>query len=75
MNRKQQLIKEIEKAPEYLIEEVLDFLLFIKNKNQNQEKENNIEQQLQEMAEDPNIKAEIVNIEREFSITEMDGLN
>lgn len=75
MNRKQQLIKEIEKAPDDLIKEVLDFLLFIKNKNQEQENNTCIELQLQKMAEDPEVQAEIANIDREFLRTEMDGLN
>ena len=75
VNRKQQLIQEIEKASDDLIKEVLDFLLSIKNKQQKQENKTDIEQQLQEMAKDPNIKAEIANINREFLTTEMDGLN
>lgn len=32
MNEKQRLIKEIEQAPDFLIKEVLDFLLLTKNK-------------------------------------------
>ena len=32
MNEKQRLIKEIEQAPDFLVKEVLDFLLLNKNK-------------------------------------------
>jgi hypothetical protein len=32
MNEKEQLIKEIEQAPDFLVKEVLDFLLFIKSR-------------------------------------------
>ena len=32
MNEKQRLIKKIEKAPHFLVKEVLDFLLLTKNK-------------------------------------------
>ena len=76
MNDKQRLIEEIEQAPDFLIAEVLNFLLFTKNKARESERVKNInwETQLTEMAEDKEIKAEIRDIEREFSITEMDGL-
>ena len=33
MNDKQRLIKEIEQAPDFLVKEVLDFLLLNKNKS------------------------------------------
>jgi len=33
-----------------------------------------IKQQLEEMAKDPDIQREIADIDREFAITEMDGL-
>jgi hypothetical protein len=72
MNEKEQLLKEIEQAPDYLIEEVLNFLLLIKN---NSKKQASLEKQLQAMAEDPEIQIEITNIEREFLISEMDGLS
>ncbi len=32
MNEKEQVIKEIEQAPDFLVKEVLDFLLFIKSR-------------------------------------------
>jgi hypothetical protein len=72
MNEKEQLLKEIEQAPDHLIEEVLNFLLLTKN---NSKKQASLEKQLQAMAEDPEIQTEITNIEREFLISEMDGLN
>jgi hypothetical protein len=75
MNEKEQLLKEIEQAPDYLIEEVLNFLLLTKNNSKKQANQADLEKQLRAMAEDPEIQTEITNIEREFLITEMDGLN
>jgi hypothetical protein len=75
MNEKEQLLKEIEQAPDYLIEEVLNFLLLTKNNSKKQANQASLEKQLQAMAEDPEIQTEITNIEREFLITEIDGLN
>ena len=77
MNDKQRLIKEIEQAPDFLVKEVLDFLLFTKNRVREieQTKDTDWEKQLQEMALDQEIQTEIKNIDQEFSITEMDGLN
>lgn len=75
MKEKEQLLKEIEQAPDYLIKEVLNFLLLTKNKNKQQDNKASLEHQLQAMAEDPEIQTEIANIEREFLIAEMDGLN
>ena len=75
MNTREQLFKEIEQAPDYLINEVLDFLLLIKNKERKKDNNTNLERQLQAMAEDPEIQTEIADINREFLITEMDGLN
>ena len=76
MNEKQRLIKEIEQAPDFLIKEVLDFLLLTKNRTKKNErvKDTNWETQLKEMTEDEEIQAEIKDINREFSVTEMDGL-
>lgn len=76
MNEKKQLIEEIEQAPELLIKEVLNFLLFTKNRVQeiDQSQNANWETQLEEMAQDREIQAEIRDIERDFSTTEMDGL-
>ncbi len=37
MKEKKQLLKEIEQAPDYLIKEVLNFLLLTKNKNNKQD--------------------------------------
>ena len=75
-NYKKQLIQEIEKAPDYLVEEVLNFLLFTKNKKQSflQSDNETLEMQLVEMAEDLEIQAEINVINEEFLVTEMDGL-
>ncbi|NJL52562.1 MAG: hypothetical protein HC930_10700 [Hydrococcus sp. SU_1_0] len=75
MKEKEQLLKEIEQAPDYLIEEVLNFLLLTKNNSKKQTNQASLEKQLQAMAEDPEIQTEITNIEREFLITEIDGLN
>jgi hypothetical protein len=75
MKEKEQLLKEIEQAPDYLIKEVLNFLLLTKNNSKKQANQASLEKQLQAMAEDPEIQTEIKNIEREFLITEMDGLN
>ena len=75
-NYKKQLIQEIEKAPDYLVEEVLNFLLFTKNRKQSflQLDNETLEMQLVEMAEDLEIQAEINVINEEFLVTEMDGL-
>ena len=77
MNDKQRLIKEIEQAPDFLVKEVLDFLLFTKNRVREieQTKDTDWEKQLQEMALDQEIQTEIKNIDQEFSIAEMDSLN
>lgn len=75
MKEKEQLLKEIEQAPDYLIKEVLNFLLLTKNKNNKQDNQVSLEKQLEAMAEDPEIQIEITNINQEFLITEMDGLN
>ncbi|PSB08513.1 hypothetical protein C7B62_16560 [Pleurocapsa sp. CCALA 161] len=75
MKEKKQLLKEIEQAPDYLIKEVLNFLLLTKNKSKKQDNQASLEKQLQAMAEDPEIQIEITNINQEFLITEMDGLN
>ena len=74
MNDKQRLIEEIEQAPDFLISEVLDFLLSTKNKVKESKQTKNVdwEIQLQQMANDQEIQAEIKYIDREFSITEMD---
>ena len=74
MNDKQRLIEEIEQAPDFLISEVLDFLLSTKNKVKESKQTKNVdwEMQLQQMANDQEIQAEIKYIDREFSITEMD---
>ncbi len=64
MNEKEQLIKEIEQAPDLLVKEVLNFLLFTKNRARKNETPKNLdwEMQLQEMAQDREIQAEIKNI-------------
>jgi hypothetical protein len=75
MKEKEQLLKEIEQTPDHLVKEVLNFLLLTKNNSKKQANQASLEKQLQAMAEDPEIQTEITNIEREFLITEMDGLN
>ena len=76
MNDKQRLIEKIEQAPDFLIAEVLDFLLSTKNKARESKQKKNAdwEIQLQQMANDQEIQAEIKNVNRDFSVTEMDGL-
>ena len=76
MNEKEQLIKEIEQAPDFLVKEVLNFLLFTKNKTKylKPTRDRNLETQLREMAEDLEVQAEIKAINQEFLVTEMDGL-
>ena len=75
-NHKKQLIQEIEKAPDHLVEEVLNFLLFTKNRKQSllQPDNETLEMQLVEMAGDLEIQTEINVINEEFLVTEMDGL-
>ena len=76
MNNKEQLIKEIEEAPDSLVEEVLNFLLFTKNRKQHLKEDNHSDfaKKLKEMSEDPEIKAEMKAMNEEFLVTEMDGL-
>jgi hypothetical protein len=76
MNRRKQLIKEIEEAPDSLVEEVLDFLLFTKSRKKDTDQISNrdLGKQLREMAEDPEVQVEINAINEEFLVTEMDGL-
>ncbi len=78
MTVKEQLIQEIEQAPDSLVEEVLNFLLFHKNKHNPETSEKialeSIEEQLQRMANDPDIQAELAMINEEFKSTDMDGL-
>ena len=64
MNDRQRLIEEIEQAPNFLIAEVLDFLLHTKNKIKKSKRTKNAdwEMQLQQMANDREIQAEIKNI-------------
>ena len=66
MNDKQRLIQEIEQALDFLIKEVLDFLLLTKNKvrESKQTKNADWEMLLQQMANDKEIQAEIKNIDR-----------
>ena len=75
MNEKEQLIREIEPAPDLLVKEVLNFLLFTKSRAKELEQSKDIdgEMQLKEMAQDREIQAEISDINQEFSIAEMDG--
>ena len=76
MNEKEQLIKEIEQAPDFLVKEVLDFLLFTKSRTKYLEPNStrDLETQLRAMAEDREVQAEITTINQEFLVTEMDGL-
>lgn len=76
MNEKEQLIKEIEQAPDFLVKEVLDFLLFTKSRAKYSKLDFNgdLATQLRKMAEDREIKAEMNAINQDFLSTEMDGL-
>jgi hypothetical protein len=78
MSEREQLIKEIEQAPEALVEEVLSFLLFIKHRqnaiNISSQSIKAMKIQLQEMSQDPEILLELNAINEEFMLTEMDGL-
>ncbi|MDJ0582659.1 DUF2281 domain-containing protein [Crocosphaera sp.] len=78
MTVKEQLIQEIEKAPDSLVEEVLNFLLCHKSKHKPEPSDkialDSIEEQLQRMANDPDIQAELAMINEEFKSTDMDGL-
>ena len=76
MNEKEQLIKEIKQAPDFLVKEVLNFLLFTKNRTKylKPNSDRDLETQLREMAEDLEVQAEIKAINQEFLVTEMDGL-
>jgi hypothetical protein len=76
MNNKEQLIQELEQASDYLVEEVLNFLLFTKNRKQSLSLQDskNMEMQLKEMADDLEIQAENKVVNEEFLTTEMDGL-
>ena len=67
MNQKQQLIREIEQASAEQVAEVLKFLLTLKQNSQKNGSEADTEQ-LREMSEDPQIRAEIADINREFPI-------
>ena len=76
MNEKEQLIKEIEQAPDFLVKEVLDFLLFTKSRTKylDPNSTRDLETQLRAMAEDREVQAEITAINQEFLVAEMDGL-
>ncbi len=61
-----------------MVEEVLQFLLSHKSKHNPETSEKialeSIEEQLQSMANDPDIQAELAMINEEFKSTDMDGL-
>ncbi|MDJ0731675.1 MAG: DUF2281 domain-containing protein [Crocosphaera sp.] len=73
MTLKEQLMQEIEKAPDSLVEEVLNFLLCHKSKHNPETSEtialDSVEEQLQAMANDPDIQAELAVINEEFRTT------
>ena len=54
MNEKEQLIREIEQAPDFLVKEVLDFLLFTKIRTKDIK------------SNDAEVQAEITESDREF---------
>ncbi len=58
----------------WLVERIIHNLRYLKNNNNVQVKPQNFEQQLSLMAKDPAIEIELQQIEREFAMTEMDGL-
>ena len=71
MKNKEQLIKEIEQAPDSLVEEVLNFLLFTKSRKKyfQQQRNLDLEEKLKEMSENPEMQAEMKAINEEFLIT------
>ena len=76
MNEKEQLIKEIEQASDFLVKEVLNFLILAKDRTKYLKDSSycHLETELREMAEDPEVQMEIKAINQEFLVTEMDGL-
>ncbi len=76
MNEKEQLIREIEQAPDFLVKEVLDFLLFTKSRTKHLKsnsdlgeaealRDRDLETELKAMAEDREVQEEITAINRE----------
>lgn len=75
MTARDQLLREIEQAPNPLVEEVLNFLLFVKSRRESEMANSSNSDQLKAMASDPDIQNEIKAIEQEFALTERDGLS
>ncbi|MBD2015996.1 hypothetical protein H6F96_18735 [Microcoleus sp. FACHB-53] len=59
----------------WLVERIIHNLRFTPTSNNLSNKPHNFEEQLSQMANDPAIQEELKAIEREFAITEMDGLS
>lgn len=59
----------------WLVERIIHNLRFTRTSNNLSNKPHNFEEQLSQMANDPAIQEELQAIEREFAITEMDGLS
>lgn len=59
----------------WLVERIIHNLRFTRTSNNLSNKPHNFEEQLSQMANDPAIQEELKAIEREFAITEMDGLS
>ena len=75
MTARDQLLREIEQAPNRLVEEVLNFLLFVKSRRESEMANSSNSDQLKALASDPDIQNEIKAIEQEFALTERDGLS
>lgn len=59
----------------WLVERIIHNLRFTRTSNNLSNKPHNFEEQLSQMANDPAIQEELKVIDREFAITEMDGLS
>lgn len=59
----------------WLVERIIHNLRFTRTSNNLSNKPHNFEEQLSQMANEPAIQEELKAIEREFAITEMDGLS
>ncbi|PSB18324.1 DUF2281 domain-containing protein [Phormidesmis priestleyi ULC007] len=71
----QKLLEKIRQLPPEKVIEVENFVDFLVQRNQNTTQRMNWDKKIAEMANDPEIQAEIAAIDLEFAIAEMDGLN
>ncbi len=71
----QKLLEKIRQLPPEKVIEVENFVDFLVQRNQNTTQRMNWDKKIAEMANDPEIQAEIAAIDLEFAIAEMDGLD